>query len=391
MVALQADGPVESACDALPPRLGSAGAFVWRQDMHILFAGGAGYLPEFSGGVQSSTDHLVRQSIQRGHKASVLAALFGSSPFGLLTRARLKLSPNPGVVDRSVGYDVMRSWAPWDAVGHAVEKFKPDVALVQCHKAVRVGRALDRHRIPLVVYLRNVEFEELEGDPRELPTARFIANSEFTARTYNDAFGIESTVIPPTIDKKKYRFQTSREFVTLINLYPEKGFDLAIKIAEQCPDIPFLFVESWSLAPAELNRVLAALAPLSNVTFQKRTDDMGTVYGRTKILLAPSKWQEAWGRVASEAHCSGIPVIGSDRGGLPEAIGPGGTILDYDAPLQDWCAAVRDLWNDDAAYQRKSAAAESYSDRPLLDTEDQVTQFLAVMEAASVHAGSSTP
>lgn len=359
--------------------------------MHILFAGGAGYLPEFSGGVQSSTDHLVRQSILRGHQASVLAALFGSSTFGLMTRVKLKLSPNPGVIDRSLGYSVMRSWEPWDAVAHAVSRFKPDVALVQCHKAVRVGRALDRQDVPLVVYLRNVEFEELEGDPRELPTARFIANSEFTAKAYQDAFGIKSTVIPPTIDKRKYRFETSREFVTLINLYPEKGFDLAIQIAANCPEIPFLFVESWSLGPTELDRVMSALAPLPNVTFQKRTDDMQTVYGRTKILLAPSKWQEAWGRVASEAHCSGIPVVGSNRGGLPEAIGPGGTILDYDAPVEDWCAAVRQLWHDESAYRQKADAAETYANRPLLDTEDQLTRFLAVMEAAAARSGTSLP
>ena len=86
---------------------------------------------------------------------------------------------------------------------------------------------------------------------------------------------------------------------------------------------------------------------------------MKTVYGRTKILLAPSKWEEAWGRVASEAHCSGIPVVGSRRGGLPEAIGEGGIVLDYDAPLDDWVASIRQLWNDADHYDRLSAAALS--------------------------------
>ena len=80
-----------------------------------------------------------------------------------------------------------------------------------------------------------------------------------------------------------------------------------MRIAGACPEIPFLFVESWKLEDDHRARIEATIAPLGNVTLENRTSDMKTVYGRTKILLAPSKWEEAWGRVASEAHCSGIP------------------------------------------------------------------------------------
>ena len=45
--------------------------------MKVLFAGGNGYLPQFHGGVQSSTHHLVQQLRRAGHEAAVLAALFG--------------------------------------------------------------------------------------------------------------------------------------------------------------------------------------------------------------------------------------------------------------------------------------------------------------------------
>ena len=110
---------------------------------------------------------------------------------------------------------------------------------------------------------------------------------------------------------------------------------------------------------------------------------MKTVYGRTKILLAPSKWEEAWGRVASEAHCSGIPVVGSRRGGLPEAIGEGGVVLDYDAPLDDWVGAIRTLWTDKAEYDRLSAAAMKFSERPQLDPKNQFATFLGVLDQAA--------
>ena len=351
--------------------------------MRVLFAGGNGYTPEFSGGVQSSTHHLVEQLRAHGHEASVLAALFGDGMFGFKARAKMKLLGQRAVIDTFPGYPVVRAWFPWEAADFAVQKLKPDVAVVQCHKSVPIGKALEAQGIPLVVYLRNVEFHELGGDLSELRSAQYIANSEFTARTYAQRFGIESTIIPPTINPAHYNTPTTGEFVTLINPYEEKGFELAVRIAGRCPEIPFLFVESWKLADDHRARIEEIIAPLGNVRLESRTNDMKTVYGRTKILLAPSKWEEAWGRVASEAHCSGIPVIGSRRGGLPEAIGKGGVVLDYDAPLDVWVGAVRCLWDDKAEYERLSEAAREFSHRPQLDPDAQFATFMGVLDRAA--------
>ncbi|RWM27461.1 glycosyltransferase [Mesorhizobium sp.] len=351
--------------------------------MKVLFAGGTGYTPQFSGGVQSSTHHLVEQLIEHGHEASVLAALFGQGMFGYKARAKMKLLGQPAVIDSFPGYPVVRAWFPWEAAAFAVKKMQPDVAVVQCHNSVPLGKALQAEGVPLVVYLRNVEFHELGGDLRELDAARYIANSEFTARTYSREFGIESTVIPPTINPATYSTPTTGEFVTFINPYEEKGFDLAVRIAAACPEIPFLFVESWKLEDDHRAQIERTIAPFSNIRLENRTSDMKTVYGRTKILLAPSKWEEAWGRVASEAHCSGIPVVGSRRGGLPEAIGAGGEVLDYDAPLEDWVGAVKRLWNDRQEYGRLSEAALTFSQRPELDPDRQFATFFGLLERAA--------
>lgn len=350
--------------------------------MKVLFAGGTGYTPQFSGGVQSSTHHLVEQLRENGHEASVLAALFGDGMFGFRARAKMKLLRQRAVIDNFPGYPVVRAWFPWEAAGFAVEKLRPDVAVVQCHNSVPIGKALQAKGVPVVVYLRNVEFHELAGDLRELHSALYIANSEFTARTYKAKFDIDSTVIPPTINPAFYSTPTTGEFVTLINPYEEKGFDLAVRIAAACPEIPFLFVESWKLDDDHRARIEATISPLQNVKLEGRTSDMKTVYGRTKILLAPSKWEEAWGRVASEAHCSGIPVVGSRRGGLPEAIGSGGVVLDYDTPLADWVAAVRRLWSDEAEYKRLSAAARQFSERPQMNPDRQFATFMGMLDSA---------
>jgi len=351
--------------------------------MKVLFAGGNGYPPQFSGGVQSSTHHLAEQLIEHGHEASVLAALFGQGMFGYKARAKMKLLGQRAVIDNFPGYPVVRAWFPWEAADFAVRKLRPDVAVVQCHKSVPLGKALQAEGVPLVVYLRNVEFHELGGDLRELRSASYIANSEFTARTYKREFGIESTVIPPTINPAAYSTPTTGEAVTFINPYEEKGFELAVRIGAACPDIPFLFVESWKLEDDHRARIMETIAPFSNIRLESRTADMKTVYGRTKILLAPSKWEEAWGRVASEAHCSGIPVVGSRRGGLPEAIGTGGLVLDYDAPLEDWVAAIRRLWSNPEEYRRLSEAALAFSHRPELEPDRQFATFFALLDRAA--------
>src|SRR6476620_6560777 len=230
--------------------------------MKVLFASGNGYPPEFGGGVQSSTHHLVQQLIEHGHEASVLAALFGDGMFGFRARAKMKLLRQRGAIDSHLGYPVVRAWYPWEAAGFAVKKLKPDVAVVQCHNSVPIGKALQAEGVPLVVYLRNVKFDELAGDLRELNSALYIANSEFTARTYKARFDIDSTVIPPTINPAFYSTPTTGEFVTLINPYEEKGFDLAVRIAAACPEIPFLFVESWKLDDDHRARIEATISPL---------------------------------------------------------------------------------------------------------------------------------
>lgn len=350
--------------------------------MRILFAGANGYLPEFNGGAQSSTDHLVRMCRKSGHEAAVLAALYGDGLFGFKARAKLKLGGKPVVGDHQLGYEVMRAWFPWEAAPYVSHYFRPDVVLIQCYKAVPLAKAFAAQRVPVVLYFRNVQFNELDGDPREIEQALFIANSQFTAAEYCKKFQINCTVVTPTVDFAKYASLGHKQFATLINVYPEKGFERALEIAQCCPDIPFLFVEGWRLSKEHHASILDKIRLLPNVTFLRRTDDMRSVYGRTKVLLAPSKWEEAWGRVASEAHCSAIPVIGSSRGGLPEAIGPGGIILDYDAPLDAWVSALKQLWSDDILYNRLSVAALAYAKRPEMNPGHQYRIFMDVLEQA---------
>src|SRR3546814_11226340 len=99
---------------------------------------------------------------------------------------------------------------------------------------------------------------------------------------------------------------------------------------------------------------------------------MREVYRRTHTLLAPSQWEEAWGRVATEAQFSGIPVLASDRGGLPEAVGPGGRVLPHAAPAAVWAAALREYWTPPTVYLEASEPALAHAARPDIDPARQL-------------------
>ena len=100
------------------------------------------------------------------------------------------------------------------------------------------------------------------------------------------------------------------------------------------------------------------------------TPDPREFYGVTKLLLMPSLWNEAWPLVAAEAMINGIPVLGSNRGGLPEPVGGTGFLFDIptrytpesrDLPsaeeVEPWIETIVRLWDDTRFYEEFSQAA----------------------------------
>lgn len=350
--------------------------------MRVLFASEFQHLPQSFGGVQSSTHELACELVKRNHRVAVVASLFPGDLLGIGSRILGRLLPRQKVHDRFLGYPTYRRWNVLSALPELVEEFRPDIAIVQPANQIPLARELMRLSVPTSVYLRDVEWPELNGNPRDLPDALFVANSRYTARRFREDFSLESTVIKPFFRPENYRTHRRGKNVTFINPHPFKGSDIAIQLATACPDIPFRFVRSWDLSE-EQERLLDRLADShKNLSVARPTRNMKKVYRSAKIVLVPSKWEEAWGRVATEAQFSGIPVIASNRGGLPESVGPGGILLDPDGPLEPWIQAVRRLWSDDAHYAELSKAALAYAKRDAIDPDHQIGLLLTVAKTA---------
>ncbi|WP_435169058.1 glycosyltransferase [Falsirhodobacter sp. 1013] len=350
--------------------------------MRILIGSAHPYLPQLLGGAQSSTHELALAFRQRGHDVCVVSGLAGHGWFGFRRRVELKLRRRRWVRDEQLGYPVCRAWFASDVVADVARDFRADVAMFQSGFPVQMARAMAGTDIPSVIYLHNVETDDLGGRLSELNGIAFIANSRFTAESFRRSDGISADVIYPMVEADRYRTSSSRKNVTFINPHPHKGVDIALKVAEACPDIPFVFVKAWTLSPKDEDSLEQHAARLSNLSIRPPTRDMQSVYGKARILLAPSRWEEAFGRVAAEAHLSGIPVVGSDRGGLPEAIGPGGSVHSLDAPMEEWVEAVRALWSDEAHYQAVSAAALQYSQRDDMRPERQIDRIVKILATA---------
>jgi glycosyltransferase involved in cell wall biosynthesis len=132
----------------------------------------------------------------------------------------------------------------------------------------------------------------------------------------------------------------------------------------------------------QIAKLAARARKAGNIVLHPPTDDMRSMYANTRVLLVPSKWEETWGRVATEAHISGIPVLGSEIGGLTQAIGSGGLLVPPEAPIEQWLAALSRLWDDPQSYAEFAQAALEYSKRNEIQPSTIVTRLVGILKDA---------
>lgn len=330
--------------------------------MNVVLATNHTYPPQRVGGAESSMHAICLELQRRGVATRVLARWAFRQPGALGYAWRSLPSPRHRLVrDRKFGYPVDRVRAPSDAVGALIADARPDVAIVNFGDPL--APAFSSRGVPTLVYVRDISFERLRESVRQEPMVRYVTTSCALAERFEAAFGIRPARIPPFVMPELYRVEPLRRAVVFVCPVRGKGLDVALRLATLRRDIPFLFVVSWPVALRdELARDLRIRAH-ANVVLRRSTQDMREVYRQARIVLAPSLWLEGWGRVVSEAQVSGIPALASDIGGLPEAVGPGGILVDPHAGVGTWAAALSRLWDDGSEYDRLSRLALAHARR----------------------------
>ena len=97
---------------------------------------------------------------------------------------------------------------------------------------------------------------------------------------------------------------------------------------------------------------------------------MKDFYRHIDLLLVPSIGAEGFGLVIPEAAANGIPVIANRIGGIPEALGDSGILIDYN-PEQDetndiarqYVNNITALLDDGAYYETLRRRSLDWADR----------------------------
>ena len=140
-------------------------------------------------------------------------------------------------------------------------------------------------------------------------------------------------------------------------LMAEKGIDtLLTALAQLQADGVAFEARLAGRGPAEGElRAHAVALQLVGVRFLGHTDSVPDLFAWADVVVAPSRWAEAFGLVAAEAMATGAVVVASDAGALPEVVGAAGRVF----PAGDAAAlagVLRELAADPGERRRLSTA-----------------------------------
>lgn len=145
--------------------------------------------------------------------------------------------------------------------------------------------------------------------------------------------GVPSVRIDNPYDEQIFRaypgIERSLELAYLGRLVSDKGVDILLDALGKLHAKglrPQLTIIGQGPEEAAMRQLVKDLNLEQQVSFAGSLsgDSLARMLNRHKILVIPSRWAEPFGIVALEAIACGCVVVGSEKGGLPQAIGPCG-------------------------------------------------------------------
>lgn len=277
-----------------------------------------------------------------------------------------------------------------ESIEDFVDYVKPDIVITQSFDALRIIDAAKRVGAKTILgthFWRNicdVDTHFVNMLTREIGSVRLLTknhraffesdqvyvNSEFMKLALKKYTGFEcENIIHPIIDLERVISKNNtKEFITLVNPDEGKGGALFVQLAERLKGIKFLCVGKGNEFHTPNRIINRELNRLKNVTIVESSKDMSSIYGKTKILLIPSRVDETFSMVALEALFNGIPVLASTYGNLPYLIEDGG----FNLPLDDvaiWEKAIDQLNHDTEFYNELSLRGKEVAKKYIPEKE----------------------
>jgi glycosyltransferase involved in cell wall biosynthesis len=352
-----------------------------RKKLSILVVSGT-YPPDI-GGSELSIHTACQELVKKGHQVTVIADDRRSKYY--LHEDVPIYGVSPDNVDKTINKL------------HKIYRFDAIITqLIYSPQALRWGK---KKKVPTIYFIRNNEMK-LDLSPSSLyyPSV-ILANSLFIQSKSEERWKRKIRLIYPFIDLSKFiPNKKNPEYITMINPLVIKGGEIFYKIAQNFTNKKFLVVKGWTglrnrknfkWEPRQWDLIAKAhnddevhppeevdFSILKNVEVLKGVRDMRLVYAKTRILLFPSIWDEAFGRSIIEALASGIPVIAHNVGGVKETgIKRGGILLEKNCPIENWFEAINKL-DDPYTYKKFSEAAiedsKKYSLKKQIDKLERI-------------------
>lgn len=313
-------------------------------------------LMDTSSGASMAIREMLFQLIKHGYEVAVLGATVFDNPKGI-TRHKDKWSSikshegkvidiqdgplrHKQLVTTSTIRETMtaKEESIWFSYYCAMlKRFKPDMVFYYGGNPLDMLIASEAkyYGISTAAYLVNGNYT---GDRWCRDVDLVITDSQATSKLYQERIGIKPVPVGAFIEPRAVvAKEHSRKHVLFINPSPEKGVGVMIRLAmmleKRRPDIIFEVVESrgsWQdMLEAFSKGMGTPRTKLDNVVVTPNTSDMRPVFGRARLLLAPSLWWDSAPRVLAEAMLNGIPALITDRGGMPEMIGDAGIKIKF--------------------------------------------------------------
>jgi glycogen(starch) synthase len=277
--------------------------------MRILL--GSHYFSPSVGGIETASELLAREFVKLGHEVRVVTQTAGTKDFPF------------AVIRRPGAFELLRHFAWCDV-------------FLQNNISLRTLWPLVFRRRPLFVvhqtWIKNARGEVGWQQRLKYFVLRF-SKTVAISQAIADQLPTSSVVIGNPYDDEVFRdFQSGNRTKDLIyvgRLVSDKGVDLLIETLSilQPPGITSqLTIAGDGPDRAKLEKQVVDLGLAGSVEFvgSRTGQELAEILNRHRILVVPSRWPEPFGIVALEAIACGCVVIGSDQGGLPEAIGPCG-------------------------------------------------------------------
>lgn len=200
----------------------------------------------------------------------------------------------------------------------------------------------------------------------------FLFASEFMARE-TERFWKRSfrwKMLRNPFDSQKFPLSAESEDYGLFfgRLVEEKGVDVLVRAAARAPGVKLKIVGDGPESDRLLK--LAADLGLSNVEFvgPQWGEDLTRLLQKCRFVVVPSVWHENFPYVINQSFAFGKPVIGSDRGGIPEMVADGvrGLVYAADSP-EALAGAMLKLCESPELAESMGREAKRFSDEAFND------------------------